>query len=505
VAEELTLASLEVVGRLPQDFPAGVYVRNGPNPRFPPVTAAGRFGLSAHHWFEGDAMLHAVEFDGKGGATYRNRYVRTKHLEQELAAGRRLFRPVMDVAPGAMLANAVCNAARTGGDFFKSVANTAVVPHAGRLLCLYESSPPVQVDPHSLETIGPLRLEGPGSDARVPLRSFTAHPKLDPATGELVFFGYSVERPFCTVGVLDAGGELVASAAPGGFEVSSLMHDFALTKHYVLLLDFALTQDPDRVGRGEPIFEWEGGRRPCRIGVLSRADLASEVRWFSVEPCYAFHVVNAYEEPAGHIVVRGMACRTGDVLALTQNFGEGWPDVVFKRGSAYHNRLREWSLDLQSGQVQERELSGDEVWPEFPVVHPSFQGSQHRFAYSVDIDVERSNQAAGTLVGALLKWDFADGQVRVHAHRLEPGLAGGEGTFVPRPGASREDDGWLLFFAYDERAGSSELRLLDCSSPEAFEGPPCARIPLPCRVPFGFHGCFAADGGQGPQAQAPRG
>jgi carotenoid cleavage dioxygenase-like enzyme len=76
VRDEITAEDLEVIGEIPRDL-CGVYLRNGPNPRY---AARGRY-----HWFDGDGMVHAMAFEN-GRARYRNRYVRTKAFPQEEAA-----------------------------------------------------------------------------------------------------------------------------------------------------------------------------------------------------------------------------------------------------------------------------------------------------------------------------------------------------------------------------------------------------------------------------------
>lgn len=97
VDNEIDAADLEVIGEIPADL-EGLYVRNGPNPRFP---TEGRY-----HWFDGDGMLHGVYFEN-GKASYRNRWVRTAGFEQEVAADRALWQgmaePVVAIpttAPG---------------------------------------------------------------------------------------------------------------------------------------------------------------------------------------------------------------------------------------------------------------------------------------------------------------------------------------------------------------------------------------------------------------------
>ena len=61
----------------------------------------------------------------------------------------------------------------------------------------------------------------------------------------------------------------------------------------------------------------------------------------------------------------------------------------------------------------------------------------------------------------------------------------GEAAFVPRAADAGEDDGWLLSIVYDAASDSSDLVILDAQD---FTAAPVARVHLPQRVPFGFHG-----------------
>src|SRR5580704_281702 len=65
----------------------GVFMRNGPNPKFAPL-GSYTFPL------EGDGMIHAVWISG-GTARYRNRWVETSSLRAEERAGRALFGGIM--------------------------------------------------------------------------------------------------------------------------------------------------------------------------------------------------------------------------------------------------------------------------------------------------------------------------------------------------------------------------------------------------------------------------
>ena len=153
---------LEVVGEFPSGL-KGAFYRNGPNPQFEP--------RGHYHWFSGDGMIHAFFVDG-GRVTYRNRYIRTPKWELERSAGKALFG---GFDPRAADPSVI------GKD--SGVANTNIVWHAGRLLALEEAHKPFELDPKSLESRGYVEPY----NGRV-----TAHPKIDPETGEMAWFGYSV-------------------------------------------------------------------------------------------------------------------------------------------------------------------------------------------------------------------------------------------------------------------------------------------------------------------------
>ncbi|MFN7150140.1 MAG: carotenoid oxygenase family protein, partial [Microthrixaceae bacterium] len=187
VSEEVDVAHLEIIGDLPHGL-RGSFVRNGPNPLFQPV---GRY-----HMFDGDGMLHGITFDGEGGASYRNRWIRSSGLCAEVELGRAVYPGLGDVMnfPDPALV----------GDAgpVKNPANTHVIRHAGRYLALWEGGLPTEITP-SLDTVGEYDFDGRLRGA------MTAHPRLDPRTGEMFFFAYSVFEPVIRYYVVDASGTLV--------------------------------------------------------------------------------------------------------------------------------------------------------------------------------------------------------------------------------------------------------------------------------------------------------
>jgi carotenoid cleavage dioxygenase-like enzyme len=233
---------LEVTGEIPSGL-RGAFYRNGPNPQFEP--------RGHYHWFTGDGMIHAFFVEG-GKVAYRNRYVRTPKWQLEHAAGKALFGGFDPRAADPSV---------TGKD--SGVANTNIVWHAGRLMALEEAHKPFELDPLSLESRGYVE----SYKGRV-----TAHPKLDPETGEMAWFGYSVGNGWFTktmsYGVTDANGAVIRR---DDFEApfSSMVHDFLVTRRHALFPILPLTGDLQRAMRGGPAYACEPDKG-AHVGVMAR-------------------------------------------------------------------------------------------------------------------------------------------------------------------------------------------------------------------------------------------
>jgi carotenoid cleavage dioxygenase len=254
--------TLMVRGNMPREL-RGVLYRNGPNPQFEP-----RDGN--HHWFVGDGMIHAFAIED-GGVTYRNRWVRTHKWSVEHAAGHALF--------GSWGNPMTSDPAVVGTD--SGVANTNIVWHGGHLLALEEAHAPFELQARTLAPRGPYNLGG----------KVTAHPKIDPLTGEMIFFAYADDdMPLSNKvswGIADAQGRLLRRET---FEAPycSMIHDFMVTEHHVLIPILPLSGSLDRAMRGGPVFAWEP-EQPARVAVMRRDTGVASLRWFDVDACYVFH------------------------------------------------------------------------------------------------------------------------------------------------------------------------------------------------------------------------
>lgn len=440
VREEVTADDLPVVGKLPDGL-EGLFVRNGPNPQFAPK--------GAYHWFDGDGMLHGVRLRG-GKASYRNRYVRTAGFDEEKKAGKALYDGLMGLPDFVKIAQ--------GEPGYKNAANTALVWYDGQLLALWEGGPPHAIRVPDLDTVGVQTFGGQLKHA------FTAHPKIDAASGEMAFFGYGAAKPYVRYSVLDKAGKLLHTT---GIDIPRpvMMHDFAVTERYAVFLDLPEVFAFDAVLRGESLLKFDPSLG-ARVGILPRKAAGKEVRWFDVKPCFVFHTLNAWE--AGDEVVL-VGCRMKEFPSAL----DSTPQQGVARDS--QSVLYRWAFDLKTGAVKEGPLH--DAGCDFPRVDDRLLGRKARYGYAMKLAMD-----------GFLKYDLEKGTHEEHAHGK--GRFGGEGVFVARPDARAEDDGWLLTFVHDEPANKSELVVIDART---FDKPPVARVVLPGRVPYGFHGTWLAD------------
>jgi carotenoid cleavage dioxygenase-like enzyme len=424
VDREVTVGELTVRGALPTEL-AGVLMRNGPNP-------AGEVAAK-HHWFIGDAMLHAIRIEGGRARGYRNRWVRTPRVQQAVG---------LEAAP------------RSKNDTGAGSGSITVIEHAGRVLALGEVGLPYEVDSDA-NTLGQYDYAGA-------LRSnMTGHPKLDPVTGELFFFGYDFGPVHLRYHVADASGRLtktieIPKAAP------TMMHDFAVTATRVVFMDFPVVFDMSMVERGHTMpFRWDE-KLGARIGVMRRDGDGSDLKWIEVPPCYVYHVFNAYD--VGEQIVL-------DVVEHPHTFRdrEDGPERLDAPPAV------RWQIDPVRGEVTRTVL--DTRGQEFPRIDPRRVTREHRYGYAVH------NAFSSGGAGTLLKHDFKRGTSEMHT--FEGDRAPGEGVFVP-VGAG-EDEGYVLTPVYDAARGTSEIHVVDAQD---FASKACAIIELPVRIPFGFHGDF---------------
>jgi carotenoid cleavage dioxygenase len=429
VADELTAHDLRVTGTIPPEL-AGRFLRIGPNPL--PNEDDARY-----HWFTGPGMVHGVRLRDGRAQWYRRRWVRSDRV-CEFYGWPEVRGP------------------RHGmGD---NTANTNVIDLAGRTFAIVEAGGlPVELS-YDLETAQRSDLGGTLGG------SFTAHPKRDPASGELHAMTYYWEWDHVRYVVVGTDGRVRRSVdvpLPG----KPMVHDCAITGRYVLVLDLPVTFDVE-LAMSESGFPYRWNpEHPARVGLLPREGEAEAIRWVEVQPCYVFHPLNAYDLPDGRVVVD--VVRHPRMFA-TDHLGpnEGGPT------------LERWTLDPATGGAREQRLDDHAI--EFPRHDERLIGRRHRFGYAATFDALQH--------GPALKYDLERGTTELHDYgraraTLEP-------VFVPRTPDAAEDDGWILSYVYDGATGRSDVVILHAQD---FTGDPVATVHLPDRVPFGFHGNWVPD------------
>ena len=430
VEDEVTAFDLEVTGEIPREL-EGRFLRIGPNPIDPDP--------KNHHWFIGNGMVHGVRLRGGRAEWYRNRYVRDDQVVE--AKG---WPPVEGPEREDQL----------GG----GTANTNVIGHAGKTLAIVEAvSLPVELS-YELETVRRTDFDGtlPGS--------FSAHPHVDPDTGELHVVAYSPAWEYIQYLVVGTDGRVrktVDVPVPG----RPMVHDCMITKNYFILLDLPVILDPDVAEAGSSFpYKWHP-EYGARVGLLPREGGAGDVTWHDVAPCFAFHSLNGYEDKDGRVVldvVRHPAMFASDMLGPNEG----------------HTTLDRWLIDPTGGPVKENRL--DDQGQEFPRIDERRTGKPYRFGYTTEFgDIS---------LGGIKKHDLERGTSELHCegdHRsfMEP-------VFVPRSADAGEDEGWILTYVYDKETNTSDVVVVEAQD---FAAPPVATIRLPQRVPYGFHGNWVPD------------
>jgi all-trans-8'-apo-beta-carotenal 15,15'-oxygenase len=453
-------------GTIPPEL-SGTLYRNGPG-------RLERAGQWVHHPFDGDGMITALRFAG-GAASLSNRFVRTEGWRAEEQAGAYLYRGVFGTPkPGGLLANAF--------DLrFKNIANTHVVRLGDQLLALWEASSPHALDPLTLETRGLSLMDG----ALKPGEAFSAHPRFDPGhhgAPRMVSFGVK-SGPRSTVRLMEfassgpEAGTLLADTSHS-FPGFAFLHDFAITPNWAVFLQNAVDFNP------LPFVVGLKGAAQClksrpgasgQFWLIPRQDGAfagESPRVIEAPDGFVFHHVNAWED-GETVVIDSIFYPDFPSVGPREDFRE----VDFDR--IPEGLLKRCRIDLASGSVTSTLLS--ERTCEFAMVNPSRVGLHGRYAWMAVAERERGNDP----LQALMKLDDAGDEPRVWS--AAPRGFVSEPVMVPRPGATAEDDGWVLCLVWNGARCASDLVILDAASMREQ-----AVLELPLAIPHGLHGSWAA-------------
>lgn len=447
VRSESTISGLELIsGRLPEGLEGTLY-RVGADRQYPS-------GRTDDIFIDGEGVIHMFRFD-RGHVDYRNRWVRTERFKRQEAARRALF---------GRYRNRYTNDPSVA-DVSMNTANTSSMFHAGHLYALKEDGLPHLINPDTLETIGTDDFNG-----AIRSVSFTAHPKVDPVTDELLGFSYQAKGDGTrdiVYYLFDRDRKLQNEI---WFEMpfAANVHDFAISDKWVIFSFFPLITDVEVLKKGGPFYQWHPNEQ-MHVAVLPRYGNAEEIRWFRGPVCSAGHMMNAFRE--------------GDLLHLDLCLYDGncfpfFPTPEGEETEPVPPFLTRLTFDMgQPGDSFTRRRLLD-IPCEMPKIDDRFHGRPYRYGYVICARSADGSSAIGRVdvtTGELDRWQPGPGD---HVQ---------EAQFVPRAPDAAADDGWLLVPVSRVAENRSDLAVLDARNLAAG---PVALFKLPVRVRSTFHGTW---------------
>ncbi|MDY7067355.1 Lignostilbene-alpha,beta-dioxygenase isozyme I [Pseudomonas extremaustralis] len=458
---EADVFNLEIEGAVPEAI-HGTFYQVSPDPQYPPM-------LGTDIFFNGDAMVSGFSF-ANGRVSLRRRYVLTDRLVAQRREGRSL---------NGVYRNAYTNDPLAAKN--NTTANTSVIPHNNVLLALKEDAMPWALDPQTLETLGEWNFDG-----QIDSATFTAHPKLDPVTGNLLAFSYEAKgdgTPDMAYFEISPQGKLLHQIwfqAP----YAAMVHDFAVTEHYVVFPLIPLTVDVERMKQGGQHFQWQPDL-PQLFAVVPRHGYAQDVRWFKgPKDGFQGHTLNAFDKD-GKVYV-DMPVTGGNIFYFFPQADGFVPPPETLAAS-----LMRWVFDLNGtrDEVQPQPLTD---YPcEFPRCDDRYIGRPYEHGFLLAFDPERPYDPAN----GPMPFQFFNLLAHINlttgiTDAWFPGDSGcfQEPIFIPRSADAPEGDGYVVSLLNLIAEGRSELVILDSTDMAAG---PIARIKVPFRMRMSLHGCWA--------------
>ncbi|MGK7880979.1 MAG: carotenoid oxygenase family protein [Crocosphaera sp.] len=433
VFEEVEITNLKISGNIPEEL-QGMYVRNGPNPMFNPS--------SYNYPLEGDGMLHSIYLN-QGKVSYKNRWIQTSGLAYEMFEGKELKELK-----------------------FKNYANTNIVGYGNQLLALYEIGLPYAIN-NNLETIGEWNFNGQLE------QSMTAHPKLDPKTGELHFYRYSFfNTPYLHYYIADKNGNIIRET-PINVTKPVMFHDMAITENYAIFFDCPLVFNLQQAKSNNNPFIWEP-EEGTTIILVDRHDAKKQPIYLKTDAFWVWHFMNGFEKNNKIFI---------DFVYYPEiNLESHWQAILENKSN-----LQRMTIDLKNQQISSEKL--DDHYVDFPTINNEKIGQSYGFGYAPYIDTELlSKRKVPNYFPSLIQYDLVNKTNKIH--QFKPGCYGGEAAFIPSTKGQSELDGYVVTFVYNENTNTSDFVIID---PRNFESEPIATVHLPVRVPSGFHGNWIAN------------
>jgi carotenoid cleavage dioxygenase len=457
------IADCEVEGDIPRDI-RGTFYRLGGDWSYPPKYAN-------EVPFSADGYISMFRFHD-GRVDYKGRFVRTPRYLANRKAGRQLFGNYRN---------------RRGDDpsvrgLSSTVSNTTPVVHAGRLFATKEDARPYEIDPHTLDTKGEYDFGGKLSSL-----TFTAHPKIDPVTGEMIAFGYEATGEASTdlfVYFIDKSGQVKREVRLQAPYVSE-NHDMAISRTHVVIPHFPLTTSKEWLAASPENLHWYWDERlPGYLLVLPRDGDAKDARWIKGPPHTMGHTLNARTE-GNKLVVDGTVSDANPYPFFPNRDGSPWTPVTGM------STIRRWVVDLGSkSDGWEEQTPFPQYQGGLPRIDDRFWTQPYRYGYLGYTDFSRppsvklSGLPSFPLTNSLGRFDMTAGK----SESLFVGDNGNlqEACFVPKGAKAAEGSGYLVAVFTNLVENRAELLVVDAERMQEI-----GRVILPFHIAAQVHGVWA--------------
>ncbi|KAK7987992.1 Non-specific lipid-transfer protein [Apiospora arundinis] len=469
---------LEVTGEIPKDI-NGTFYRVQPDHRFPPI-----FEDDIH--FNGDGSVTAIRIKN-GHADFKQRYVQTERYKAETAARRSLFgryrNPFTDN--------------ETVRGVIRTAANTNITFWRGVLLASKEDGPPFAMDPTTLETLGRYDFEG-----QITSPTFTAHPKFDPDTGDMVCFAYEAggNGADCSADVavwtIRAEDGKVKDEVWFQAPFAGMIHDCGVSANYVVLPLTPLKMSLERIKSGGNKFAWDP-QEDQWYGLVPRHGAKTEdIKWFRADNGFHGHVAGCYENDEGKVVL-DLTVADGNVFFFFPPEGE--QETGVKQRNRLSSPTTRWLFDPQA--PTGTRVTPALTWPtngEFSRIDDRVVTKRYRQFWQARIDPTKPYDFAkcGPPAGGLFNclghytWNH-DEEGQGVAGEEDVYFAGPTSTFqepsfIPRDGGG-EGEGYLIALLNHLDVLRNDVVIFDAQNLAAG---PLATLHLPLKLKLGLHGNF---------------
>ena len=443
----------DIEGQIP-GYISGSYYLNGP-------AAFSRGELNYRHWLDGDGMVCRLRFN-KEGVHFANRFVRTTKFNIEEEAGRPIFRTFGTTFPGDVLKRGIA---------LESPGNVSIYPFHKTLLAFGEQALPWELNPDTLETVGPFNF-----GALTEITPFAAHPKFDPNTGEMFNFGtfFSGANSKLCLYCFDETGKL-RRRANHAMEHPCSIHDFGLSPTYLVFYVSPYLLNVDAMVREN---------QSLMDSLQWQPELGSQLLIFSRTSCelvaavpipgrYCLHLINCFEEQ-GQLIV--------DVIELDRPVYDQYqplPELFMDVSFGGPVRM---TIELDKREIVSRDELTYRLAPDFPAINPAL--STQPYSEFWMLGVSKTGNKGRKFFDELVHAHWSKTQP-TDVYKARPGnYLGGEPIFVGNPestegavicqnfDAEREQSSFLIFNAHDIRSG------------------PIATLRLKKAIHLGFHAAF---------------